>query len=184
MNHIDKITLIEPEPAGFHVFTQFKMPRLGLPLLGTILKQAGYDVRIHVGPLSKKDFHLFAQSDLIGISTTTSTAPEAYRLADIFRNMGKTVVIGGVHATFVTDEALLHADYVVRGEAEESFPELVRRLDWGESPRNLAGISFMDGEEAVHNLAQPLLKDLDSLPFPDYSLLGPRMKLFNAPLQT
>ena len=58
MNHIDKITLIEPEPAGFHVFTQFKMPRLGLPLLGTILKQAGYDVRIHVGPLSKKDFHL------------------------------------------------------------------------------------------------------------------------------
>ncbi|TKJ41290.1 radical SAM protein [candidate division LCP-89 bacterium B3_LCP] len=184
MAKINKITLIEPEAPGFHVFSQFKMPRLGLPLLGAILKKRGYEVNLHLGKLSEKDFHSFSGNDLIGISTTTSTAPEAYRIADRFRQAGKKVVIGGVHATFVTDESLQHADFVVRGEAERTFPELISRIQSEELPRDLCGVSFIDRGETVHNPDAPLIDDLDSLPFPDYTLFDSKMKLFNAPIQT
>lgn len=184
MAKLNTIALIEPEAPGFHVFSHFKMPRLGLPLLGAILVKEGYKVRIHVGQLSKADLRNCLASDLIGISCTTSTAPAAYRLGDFFRGAGKKVVIGGVHATFVTEEALAHADFVVRGEGEDSFPELVRAIDSDEMPTDLHGISFKDGDRVVHNPSRPPIEDMDRLPFPDFSLLGPKMKLFNAPLQT
>ncbi|MCX6641374.1 MAG: radical SAM protein [bacterium] len=181
---IQRITLIEPEPAGFHVFSHFQMPRLGLPILGAILKKQGCDVNIHLGALSKKDFLRYRDTDLIGISTTTSTAPEAYRLADIFRSIGKPVVIGGVHASFMRDEALQHADYVVAGEAEQTFPELIRLMAEGELPVNLSGISFLHDGAVTHNPVPAPIADLDSLPFPDFSLLDSGFELFNTPIQT
>ncbi|MBU0520098.1 radical SAM protein [bacterium] len=184
MPTIKKIALIEPEPPGLHVFSSFRMPRLGLPLLGAILKKNGYDVTIHVGALSDAYIKEFSQSDLIAISTTTSTAIEAYRIADLFRALGKTVVIGGVHATFLHDEALGHADYVVRGEGENVFPELIRHIADETLPKGLQGVSFSDGEEIIHNPVAPLIDDLDTLPFPDFSLLNDSLKLFNTPVQT
>ena len=184
MGPVRKITLIEPEAAGFHVFSPFKMPRLGLPLLGAILDRQGYNVQVHMGHLTDKYLHRYLDSDLIGISITTSTAPEGYRLADSFRRLGKTVVIGGVHATFVSEEALEHSDYVVRGEAEDTFPELIRRIQAGERPDDVPGVSFRDGDRTVHNPRPPFISDLDRLPFPDYNLIKPKLELSNSPLQT
>jgi radical SAM superfamily enzyme YgiQ (UPF0313 family) len=56
--------------------------------------------------------------DVVGISCMTSNAPRAYDLAREFRKRGKKVVLGGVHPTILPDEAALHADAVVEGEAE------------------------------------------------------------------
>ena len=184
MRQIKRIALIEPEAPGFHVFSHFKMPRLGLPLLGAILSHRGYDVSIYATHLSKEDLRHCFDCDLIGISSTTSTAPEAYRLADLFRSRGKTVVIGGVHASFLSEEALEHADFVVRGEGEDSFPELIRRIEADELPHDVPGVSYRDGESVVHNPKPQLIEDLDRLPFPDFSLLKPKPRLFNVPVQT
>jgi len=183
MPKINRITLIEPEPAGFHVFSRFPMPRLGLPLLGAILKRQGYEVRVHIGACQAKDIRSYAESHLIGISTTTSTAPEAYRLADIFRRMGKLVVIGGVHATFVPEDALQHADYVLRGEAEDGFPHLLRCLSGGDGFAEVLGLSYRRGEVIFHNPDPPFIADLDRLPFPDFSLMVSRTQLFDIPIQ-
>jgi len=184
MKKIHQVLLIEPAAAGFHVFSRFKMPRLGLPLLGAILRQRGYEVKIHVGAFGKRDFQLHRGCDLVGLSTTTSTAPEAYRLADQFRMMGKTVVIGGVHATFMPDEALEHGDYVVRGEGEDTFPELLRRIENGEGCADLPGLSCRRESEVFHNAPGQLIQDLDRLPFPDFSLLTSKIKLWDIPIQT
>ena len=51
--------------------------------------------------------------DLVAISIITGTAVEGYRLADHFRARGAKVVIGGVHATLLPDEAAAHADSVM-----------------------------------------------------------------------
>ena len=64
--------------------------------------------------------------DLVGISCMTGTAPRAYEIADRFRAQGATVVLGGVHVTLMPDEAAQHADVIVIGFAEESWPELLR----------------------------------------------------------
>ncbi|MBU0608418.1 MAG: hypothetical protein KKI08_11070, partial [Armatimonadetes bacterium] len=41
------IALVEPEPPGYHVYSAFSMPRMGLPSLGAVLKQQGHDVAIY-----------------------------------------------------------------------------------------------------------------------------------------
>jgi len=65
-------------------------------------------------------------ADLIGISVITGTAPRAYELADRFRQRGTTVVLGGVHPTLMPEEAGRHADAVVVGYAERTWPRLLR----------------------------------------------------------
>ena len=74
-----RITFIEPAAPGFHVYSFLKMPRLGLPLLGALLKERGHEVRIYAESLSEVDWNHVLSSDLVGISTTTSTAIRAYR---------------------------------------------------------------------------------------------------------
>lgn len=63
--------------------------------------------------------------DLVGITAMTAAAPRAYAIADRFRFMGIPVILGGMHPTFMPDEALQHADAVCAGEAEEIWPRIV-----------------------------------------------------------
>lgn len=63
---------------------------------------------------------------LVGITAITGTAPRSYAIADQLRAKGHTVVIGGVHATLLPDEAAQHADAIVTSYAEKSWPELLR----------------------------------------------------------
>lgn len=65
-------------------------------------------------------------ADLIGITAITGTSTRAYRWADYYRGLGVPVVLGGVHPTLMPDEASRHADAVVVGYAEETWPRLLR----------------------------------------------------------
>jgi radical SAM superfamily enzyme YgiQ (UPF0313 family) len=71
-------------------------------------------------------------ADLVGITAITGTALRAYRIADELREKGYTVVIGGVHATLLPDEAAQHADALVLGYGEKSWPQLLRDFAAGE----------------------------------------------------
>jgi len=73
--------------------------------------------------------------DLVGISCSTKTALRAYEIARAYRERGIPVVLGGIHPTAVPDEALQHADAVVLGEAEESWPRLIRDFQRGNLER-------------------------------------------------
>jgi len=72
---IKKVVLIEPKSPGFHVFSKFKLPRLGLPLLGAVLeKELGVEVKIYFQELSL-DWSAVDEADLVGISTITPPRP-------------------------------------------------------------------------------------------------------------
>jgi radical SAM superfamily enzyme YgiQ (UPF0313 family) len=66
--------------------------------------------------------------DLVALSFFSGFARSAYALADRYRALGVTVVAGGPHASYWVEEALQHVDAVVTGEAEETWPRLVRDL--------------------------------------------------------
>ena len=68
-------------------------------------------------------------ADVVGISFMTAHAPRAYQLGEEFRRRGKTVVFGGFHPTFMTAEALEHCDAVVMGEAENTWPRVLRDIE-------------------------------------------------------
>jgi len=74
-------------------------------------------------------------ADIVGITAITGTAVRAYLLADHIRQKGIPVVLGGVHATLMPQEAALHADAVVTGFAEESWPQLLRDFARGRMQR-------------------------------------------------
>ncbi len=63
--------------------------------------------------------------DIYGLSFMTQYAPEAYRIADELRERDKKVILGGWHASALPEEAKQHADAVVIGEAEETWPKLL-----------------------------------------------------------
>lgn len=64
-------------------------------------------------------------ADLVGLTATTAQAPRAYEIADHFRGRGIPVVMGGMHASALPGEALLHANAVVVGEAEGLWPRVL-----------------------------------------------------------
>lgn len=184
MSRIRKVTLIEPKAPGYHVYSRFPLPRLGLPILGAILKARGADVTIYCQDFHPIDYADVLASDLVGISTTTSTAPEAYRIARRVREAGIPVVIGGTHVTFMPDEALAHADFCVRGEGEETFAELIDALEAGSGFASIKGLSYKQGDEIRHNPDRGLVADLNALPFPDLSLVKGQDRIALDPIIT
>lgn len=79
-------------------------------------------------------------ADLVGITVITGTAPRAYEIADEVRANGTTVVLGGPHVTLVPEEAARHADAVVTGYAEQTWPALLRDYAAGRlAPRYVQG---------------------------------------------
>ncbi len=71
------------------------------------------------------DVPLDLDADLVGLTVITGTAKRAYELADHFRSRGIAVVLGGPHVTLIPEDALPHADAVVVGYAEDSWPQLL-----------------------------------------------------------
>jgi radical SAM superfamily enzyme YgiQ (UPF0313 family) len=78
------------------------------------------------------DVPLDLEADLVGLTVITGTARRAYELADHFRERGITVVLGGPHVTLIPDDAAAHADAVVVGYAEDSWPQLLRDFQNGQ----------------------------------------------------
>lgn len=93
--------------------------------------------------------------DLVGITFNSVTAKKAYEIADNYKKMNITVIMGGFHASIFPDEALEHADAVVVGEAEYQFVKLLDDF----KNNNLKNIYKNDG---------PV--ELKGLPIPRYDL--------------
>jgi len=131
---IRKISFIEARSPETHIFSKFPIPRLGCVILGTILKEKGYEVKVFIEDFERPDWSFVENSDLVCISTITSTAFRAYEIADKLRTKNITVVMGGAHPTFVPDESLRHSDYVGRQEGDVTLPELLSYLESGKPP--------------------------------------------------
>ncbi|MCL5257498.1 MAG: B12-binding domain-containing radical SAM protein [Chloroflexi bacterium] len=119
-----KVRLIAPareEP--LHSRTMFSVaPPLGLAVLASVTPP---EVEISLGDENLHPIDFDEPADLVGITVSTNTAPRAYQLADAFRARGVKVVLGGMHTTALPEEAAQHADAVVTGEAEETWPQLL-----------------------------------------------------------
>ncbi len=184
-----KIILIEAKSPGLHVFSRFKLPRLGLISLGTIARKMGHEVKIYCEDLTTLNWSEIKTADLVGVSSITSTVPRA---VEIIRQIRKfkpdlPIIAGGPHFTFLTDEAFkAGADFIVRHEGEETFQEL---LEWFTSNRAISrlaeikGLSFKFTGKYFHNPDRPLIDDLDLLPFPDFNLVVGKEKISNIIIQ-
>ena len=74
---------------------------------------------------SIEPLHFDDPVDVAAITALTAVAPRAYQIADEYRRRGVKVVLGGMHASALPDEAGQHADAVVVGEAEPAWRDVL-----------------------------------------------------------
>src|ERR1700730_10543571 len=104
-------------------------PLAGLLAVAAAIPRDQYEAVLTDENIETIDFDL--QTDLVGISAMTSYVNRGYEIADQFRAKGVPVVMGGVHPSFMPQEALKHADAVVIGEVELVMDKLLDDLRQG-----------------------------------------------------
>jgi radical SAM superfamily enzyme YgiQ (UPF0313 family) len=118
---------------------------------------------------------LSRKADVIGFSTMCSSYPLSTRIAEAIKRItpGVTVLFGGPQAS-VVDVATLKAfpwvDLIVRGEAEQTFPEVLKALSGQGNLCEILGITFRSRGGVIRNQNAPVIGDLDTLPLPAYHL--------------
>ena len=168
-------------------------PPLGLAYIAAVLEENGHDVSIlDVPPLQLDQKGMRrelkkAKADIIGIQAYTSAIYQAIQTAKLGKEVcpDAKIVFGGHHPTFMPDDTFEmsdNIDYLVRGEGEYTFLDLVNYLDNGKSTgkgsgnsgkglKDIKGISYRGNGGIRHNPDAPFIKDLDALPFPARHLL-------------
>jgi radical SAM superfamily enzyme YgiQ (UPF0313 family) len=168
-----KLVFVEPKSTHLHIYSRVCIPRLGSVLLGTIMRAKGYDVRVYIEDIQAIDMSELHAADLVAVSAITSTAPQSYKLADMMRAAGKVVVMGGTHTSFMSEEGMQHADFVVRGEGEFAFQELVDAIQRGDGFDKIQNLTYRnDDGRVVSNPERPKIPNLDVNPIPDYHLIS------------
>jgi|WetSurMetagenome_2_1015567.scaffolds.fasta_scaffold00706_7 radical SAM superfamily enzyme YgiQ (UPF0313 family) len=121
-----KITFIRPKLAEYR--SRDAIQPLAFAVLSGLtrpdIERELFDEKIEEVPVNRA-------TDLAAISVETFTARRAYAIADAYRRRGVPVVMGGYHPTLVPEEAALHADSIVRGEAEGIWPRLMEDFERG-----------------------------------------------------
>lgn len=169
-----------------------------LPSLGLVSMAAHVDdlCTVHVADLhglkEPRGFlrRVVDRYDLVGLTAMSFQYREALELARIAKESGAATVIGGYHPTLAFEEigrsedARL-IDYIVRGEGEATFRELVRALTEGGGLRDILGLSYHEGDGMVHNGPRPLLRMEEiGMPLRDARLITEGFKSFDVPIDS
>jgi hopanoid C-3 methylase len=175
-----KILLVKPDISDFSVGFTSLARTPPLELLTVAASVPDHECRILDMRLEKdsafEEELLGFNPGLIGLTAYTAEAEAAKMLARRAKKALPDVPIvwGGYHATMALDDVLDEAcvDFAVRGEGDITFPELVRAIAGGGPFDAIPGIAFRQGEHKVVTPDRAQVDDLDSLPFPDWSLLA------------
>lgn len=126
-----------------------------------------------------------ADCDVVGITAMTTQANRAYQLADAYRKLGVTVIMGGIHPSALPDDAAAHADAICIGDAESTLPRLL--ADW-EADRATANRSPEHRGNGEHRRLQRVYNwtDGETAPIatPRKDLLNPKEYLVYNSIQT
>jgi radical SAM superfamily enzyme YgiQ (UPF0313 family) len=177
---------------------QTPAPPLGLSYIGAFLKKNGYSYTAidacgealdQILPYEKNDKIMVqgltilqildkipADSRLIGFSCSYSHCwPLVEEIAAAARkNFSDAVfVAGGEHPSAMPEHVLKNGiiDVVIRGEGEETFLDLIKKIENKQSWHEIDGIAFLNEEKKlISNNARQRIKDINSFPYPDWDM--------------
>lgn len=187
-----RVLFIEPPKDYWFVMGEYLPPPTTLLILAAYVEREIPDVEIHVLDCQAerndwRDVEKFIDSHSPAIVATSGFTCNAYACARA-AELAKTVhednitVVGGSHFTFTPEESLLaypEIDYIIRGEGDITFVELIRALKNGRKPKDVAGLSFRHNGRIIHNPQRPLIENLDTLPYPSYHLVEKNLKQYH-----
>lgn len=161
----------------------YNQKALGIRYLENALKNAGFSVNLvfFKGFNSEnpekctqaeldllRDFIKTTKPEMIGLSVMTSLYLETvYAVNDMLReNFDIPILWGGVYPTLFPEKSLEHADYVIRGEGEETIVELAGAVLSKTPADNIKNLAFKLDGQVVKNEVRPVCQNLDELGYP------------------
>lgn len=158
-------------------------PSLGMAYLAAVALDLGHQVRIIDAEaegisMARLEEELRREApQVVALQTFCTTIRKCFAICDKAKEIlpGTSTLLGGVQATLFPDECIIRpaVDYLVIGEGEQTFAELLRLIEDQGDPAAVDGLVWKreDSGEVVHNRPRALIEDLDQLPFPARHLL-------------
>ncbi len=193
---IQKVLLIFPPTKILRGGLKISTPPLGIAYIAAVIRN-DYDIKIidasiegfHNEIVINKDFVRYGLSlqdigkeikkfspDVVGISCLYSSHyPEAIEICKLTKKIDNEIITitGGPHPTFLAEECLCNRelDFIVLGEGEYIFRELLKRIKNGKDFTEMEGLAFRENGNIRVNPKTKYIEQLDELPFPARELL-------------
>jgi radical SAM superfamily enzyme YgiQ (UPF0313 family) len=163
-----KVLLIQPSQYGAYneIIRQKRLylPGLVFPLLAALTPE-NWQIEVNMEVIEDVDFE--TDADIVGIGTMGHSVFRAFDLAREFRKRGKKVFIGGYMASLIPEMSLEHVDSVIVGDAEYSYPRLLKDFENG----------------GIEKIYKHPLDTLKGLPIPRYEIFRDKKIGFMLPVQ-
>ena len=198
-SHIRRVMLIFPPSTSLALWEPMVTTPMGIAYLASAVRDAGFDVACldtvleaphQETPINDTVSRFGLTYDQI-VDRIHSWQPDVVGLSCIFSNQWPAtrevakkikaanpeiiVVAGGGHPTFLPELCMEDApiDFIIKGEGEESFVDLLDRIRKGQAHDQVDGLVYRDGDSIRANPKVKLIHDLDSIAFPAHDLLDP-----------
>jgi radical SAM superfamily enzyme YgiQ (UPF0313 family) len=135
--------------------SRWLMPPFGLTMIAALTPKT---FKVSLEDENVEELNLAEDVDLVGISSFTTNVERGYEIADIYRNRGTPVVMGGFHVSAMPEEALQHANAVLIGEAEKIWDTVLEDFQAGK----MKGIYKAESFHSMEGLPRPRLDLLSS----------------------
>jgi anaerobic magnesium-protoporphyrin IX monomethyl ester cyclase len=177
-----RILFVEPPKDYWFVMGEYLPPPYGILQLAAYLENNVKDIEIEVLDCNaeqvdwkglERHIESFKPDVVASSALATCNTYVAVRTLETAKRVNPEVltVAGGQHFTVTAQESLEaypEIDVIVRGEGEQTLTELVKKANKKSSVSRIEGISFKHNGKIRHNPARPLIKNLDTLPYPGY----------------
>ena len=126
---IEKVTFISPDLLYPALVTHALFAEFGMPLIATIVRDAGYDVKVfveHIGPVK---WNQVMESDVVCFYTFSASMPTRVEYIKKIRAARPEMptILGGTHASVMAEDTLQYCDLVVRQEGDETLPDVLSK---------------------------------------------------------
>lgn len=179
-----KIVLVYP-PMSYGKKRGFGFPPLGVLYLAAALKKKGVNqVRVIDAFIEGYTLEGLARDilnegpDIVGFSSMTCQVSSVLDIAKELKRRQPhiKIAVGGPHISATKEELFSFTtdiDFLIYGEAEESFYQLVSRLEVGKF-EGIGGLAYKKDNQPIINGPPQPINNLDEIPFPDLGLLNLR----------
>lgn len=167
-----KVLFINPHGYGMNEY-----PPLGMLYVASAARENGHEVDIYDVGVSNFDEALKytkdKQFDVIAFSLYTTNLLDTYKFIEKIHR-GHTIIVGGPHATALPEQTMKDCyfiDYLVCGEGEETFVEILSNISENRNIENIKGVYYRKDKQIIKTDPRPYIENLDDIPIPTWDIL-------------
>ena len=181
-----KILYVNPSRISSGLDAVIKGPPLCLISIAAMVPEHEaelFDFKVHKYKENKFRI-LLNRADIVAITSMTPQIAHALEVAQMAKNQGCITIIGGYHPTLAPEYVVKHpaVDFIVRGEGEHTFKELIDYIDGNKNQvllKDIDGVSYKNKDgKIIHNNERRLEPNLDNFPLPRRDLLDDKLYIY------